>query len=534
MVCLLIVSGGVMSGIGKGITSSSVGLLLSKAGYLVDMVKIDPYLNQDAGMMNPYEHGECFVMQSGLETDLDIGNYQRFLGKSLDEENAITGGQIYADVLRRERAGDYLGQTVQTIPHVRDEICHRFDKILSKKEGLDYLIVELGGTAGDIESLIFYRAFLKLSKKVQVKHVHVTSLVENNGELKTKPAQTSLQILHSVGGVIPDILCVRLPKGYSDISEKLSDKLGSYHQLIVNPHCDTIYQVPFVFHEQNILEKIGCRKKLDTSLLSPYNSMISLLREKPKVKIAIAGKYMGTPDAYLSLHRALEHAMLKVGFLCNIEWWDVEEVHIGKLETLHGIIIPGGFGKRGTENMILFIEKARSLGIPVLGICLGFQLMVVEYARNVLKLNAGSSEFGSYDHPVISSRPSPSSDLGGTMHLGSKKVILSKPLQEIYETEWIDRRFRCRYGFDFRYFDIFTDFEWSGRDICSLKDKEFYHGVQYHPEFTSTLETPDPIFVSFLLASQTLSNGHEGYNVEEVGGDKKCCASSDQKPSLQP
>lgn len=511
---IILVTGGVMSGIGKGITSSSIALLLKEAGAKVSMAKIDPYLNVDAGTMNPFEHGECFVLEDGMEADLDLGNYERFLEQPLTKEASITTGQIFLEVLTKERRGDFLGKTVQVVPDVTNAIIER---VRSLAEGNDYFVIELGGTVGDIESSHFYMALRQMQLewgRDAFTFVHVSCLLTD--ALKTKPTQHSVQELNRQG-IFPDILCLRLPHNHTTIPDDVKAKLClrcGVKTVIANPTCDSIYKVPHIFLEEGMLEA------LDTSLTRPlletYQTQASLPFH-PSKRIGVIGKYTNEEDAYLSVRRALEHAFGFHGCQVEVDWVDADIV-VKNLDRFpwDGVIIPGGFGLRGAEAMLQVIEKCRVEKIPILGICLGFQLMVIDWARASDWPHATSEEFGGEpkDWVVRLHRDQEGvGDMGGTLRKGGYDVrihtedAISRHLLEESGESHIHQRFRYRHE---------VNPTWSRKDdrvvftgwidglndhvpnIFYRKSHPFFLGTQSHPEFTSNLSNPSPFFTLFV------------------------------------
>ena len=518
----IIVTGGVISGLGKGITTSTIGLLLKKMELNVTALKIDPYLNIDAGTMSPYEHGECYVLNDGTETDLDLGNYERFLNLNLTYKSSITSGQIYNNVLKNERNGKYLGKTVQIIPHITNEIIERITNIDKK---YDICLIELGGTVGDIESMPFIEALRQLQIKVgkqNIAFIHTTLLPTiHNNEMKTKPTQHSLQILRSLG-IIPNFLCIRCSK---EPSQNIINKLVLFsqipsHKIIINRDSNHIYEVVQQFYNQNVIPTL-CKelniyfKKYSILDIDRY---ISFFAVKKNVKIiGILGKYTGLKDSYLSLIRAIEHASYIEKKRVHLIWISENE-NIDELEKkkVDAVVIPGGFGKRGIEKIIIFIKKIRELDIPCLGICLGMHLMIIEYFRNVLNIDCHSEEFITSEEQQKSKRiikkMVPDKKFGGTLRKGLHKIKLKNNTKSylIYGKEYIYERHRHRYCIDNKYIEIFNKNvdnklqitgTSSNNDICEIieiRDKKYYIGCQYHPEFLSRRESPHLLFRNLL------------------------------------
>ena len=487
MTKFIIVTGGVMSGIGKGVVSSSIGFLLKCTNNKVNMGKIDPYLNVDAGTMNPYEHGECFVLADGTETDLDLGCYERFLEQDLTKDSVITSGQIYRDVINQERKGDYLGKTIQVIPHVTNEIVHRIEQLKHIKNEdnsttqTDYVIVELGGTVGDLESDIYYNAFPQLYEKYgrnNVYHIHVVPLLQTlSTELKSKPAQQSISELNK-RGIIPDIISLRLPNNVKNVPSDIMNKIQriAYNsKLLLNPSCQSVYEVPFLLESQNIL-----KESFGINMLNLKNSqtdenrkrwnqfkLLSKANRVSNVKILVVGKYLYTDsdsittdksDAYISVRHAIDHAAFKQsGFLYTIDYLDLtNKLSVDKkkqnIHAYNAVILTGGFGQNGYKEMIEIAKLTRTLNIPTLGICLGFQMMVLEYAQNVLgDKEAITSELDPdiRNNLIDIHRESNGDnvDMGGTLRKGKFNVTYSGPGDTFVE----NYRFRHRYHLNLSY-----------------------------------------------------------------------------------
>lgn len=536
----IVITGGVISGLGKGITASSIGLLFKEYGFNVTAVKIDPYLNVDAGTMSPFEHGECYVLNDGGETDLDLGNYERFLGVSLTSDSNITSGKMYKNVLEKERRGDYLGKTVQMVPHVTNEIMNSIRRGADSCPGADICIIEVGGTVGDIEGLIFLEALRQFQLTEEICFVHVSLMVKTGQELKTKPTQTSIRELNS-RGISPSIICMRTPEPLSKSARK---KLSIFcrvpqENIIENLDVPSIYHVPSLFEQQNIVKKIS--KVINLTVPEKPSSFLSLYNQiggqhvphSPlvKVRIGIVGKYLGSNDTYLSIVRALEHACFYHKVNLEITWIGghvAPHTHDSPF-SLNGILIPGGFGSRGINEKIEVARFARVNKVPLLGICLGMQVMVIESARNQLGLTgATSEEFTSTDgaeafdageprspHPqvvVFMPEHKTMDQMGGTMRLGSKetKLIKNTRAYQIYgEKSSIFERHRHRYEVNPEFISqLEKHLTFSGRsgdrmEITELKDKShpFYLGCQYHPEFQTSLEKPHPLFIEFIRSS---------------------------------
>ena len=527
-------TGGVLSGLGKGVTSSSTGLLLQCAGYKVTAVKIDPYLNVDAGTMNPYEHGEVFVMTDGAEVDLDLGNYERFLRCNLTTEHNITTGKIYKKVIEKERHGDYLGQTVQIIPHVVREIV---DGIKNAAENVkaDICVVELGGTVGDIESMPFMEAVRLLGREegrenVMVIHTTLVPIVGSVGEQKTKPTQHSVKELQGLG-IRPDIIVGRSDKALDeDIAAKIAFFADIPREAVISaPDAKSIYEVPLIFLEQKFPELIEKRlglktKKPDVKKWQDFVDRISNSEEE--VEIAIVGKYTSLKDSYISHEETLRYAGAILGCKVKIRWIEAPDLEDSKstkkLEGVNGIIIPGGFGNRGAEGKIMSARWARENQIPYLGVCFGFQLATVEFARNVLGLvKANSAELDPNGlHPVVDILPEQKNikDMGATMRLGDHKINVSDgKAKKLYGKTTIFERHRHRYEINPNYIEQieakgmkYTGRDSSGRrmEILELEGHPYFVASQFHPEFKSRPFAPHPLFSSFIKAAELIKGKH--------------------------
>jgi CTP synthase len=524
----IIVTGGVMSAIGKGITAVSIAKLLQLSGFRVTYLKIDPYVNYDAGTMNPYQHGEVFVTDDGYEGDVDLGHGERFLDQNLSRENNITTGQVYLSVIQAERAGKYLGRTVQIIPHITDEIKARI-KQLAEKQGVDVLVVECGGTVGDIESLPFLEAFRQMRLEEgsdNVVFVHVTPVpLSKDGEHKTKPTQHSVQELRRIG-IQPDVIVARVR---SELTADARSKISLFtnvdrRAVFSNVDVPSVYLVPKVLADQGLhtylAQKLGFPPP--SIVWGEWGELIHRIQSlSESIRIAMVGKYAALADSYISVNHSLEHAGIAVGAKVHIEWVDAEtlETNPERLEALagfDGILIPGGFGKRGSEGKILAADYARKRGIPFLGICFGFQMAVVAFARYVCGLEgANSTELDEHTtHPVIDLLPEQRSikELGGTMRLGGHDIhILPNTLaHRIYGTTVIRQRHRHRYEVNPEYWPIlerygakFSAFSDGGRraEIFELPDHPFYLGTQFHAEFISRPTRPEPAYLGFVRAA---------------------------------
>ena len=525
----IFVTGGVMSGLGKGVVSSSICKLLQLSDQKVSCVKIDPYLNYDAGTMNPIAHGEVFVTDDGGECDMDIGNYERFLNQDIPKSHNITTAQIYSSVIESERKGEYLGACVQIIPHVTDEIKNRIKKIATDEE-LEILVVECGGTVGDIESLPFLEALRQIrveegSENVIFVHVTLAPSLEVVGEQKTKPTQHSVQELRRIG-IQPDLLCVRCSMPLQD---KTRNKISMFTNVTNNDvlschDVDSIFQVPEILYEQGLVDvifkkfnKIGyvnASQNWDT-----WNKIVnSLQNEGTPINIAMVGKYVTLADSYVSVNHALKHAAAVIGKKITIDWIDSENIN-GNVDTLskyNGILVPGGFGTRGSEGIINTSNFARENNIPYLGICFGFQLAAVSFARNVCNYSdANSTEIEeNTNNPIIDLLPEQDdvTDMGGSLRLGANEINV-KPntlANKIYGQERISKRHRHRYEFNTKYLNefaengmIFSGESDNGRrmEILEIPSHKFFVGVQFHPEFNSRPGYPEHVFKAFTTAA---------------------------------
>ncbi len=531
----IFVSGGVISGLGKGITASSIGRLLMSRGLNVSAIKIDPYLNIDAGTMNPFEHGEVYVLEDGGEADLDLGNYERFMGLKLTRDHNITTGKVYRSVIEKERHGDYLGKTVQIVPHITDEIKNRIMET-SRRTGADVVIVELGGTVGDIESMPFLEAVRQLGAEMgheNALYVHTTlvPVMGTVGEMKTKPTQHSVKELMSIG-IRPDVIVGRskepLPR---DTRDKISMFCGVPPEAVVSsPDARSIYEVPMILEEQGIADYIIGRMNLKPYTrkrdMKDWESFLKRVTEpKNEVTIALVGKYTKLADSYLSHIEAFTHAGAEADTKVHIRMIDSDDILKNGPETMlkdvHGVIIPGGFGIRGVEGMIAASSHARRNGIPFLGVCLGFQIATLGIAREVLGLkDANSTEFDeSTKDPVIfmMGEQTTVEDKGATMRLGAQDVDVKEGTlaHDLYGTTRISERHRHRYEVNPAYIDRLEDAGWifSGRsdkgrrmEIGELKGHPFFIASQFHPEFKSEPMRPTPLHLGLVKAALKYRN----------------------------
>ena len=531
----IFVTGGVVSSLGKGIASASLGAILEARGLKVTLIKMDPYINVDPGTMSPFQHGEVFVTQDGAETDLDLGHYERFVSTPMTQKNNFTAGRIYESVIRKERRGDYLGATVQVIPHISDEIKR---SMLEGALGADVALIEIGGTVGDIESLPFLESIRQLGvelgpERVMFMHLTLLPYVKAAGELKTKPTQHSVKELRSIG-IQPDILICRSERAITEDERK---KIALFTNVQANAvfsayDVGNIYEVPMVLHEQGVDDLVIKRFCLETkdADLSDWQHVVDVMANpKGEVTIAMVGKYMDLTEAYKSLSEALTHAGVKNEQKVNIKYIDSEDIETKGttcLKDVDAILVPGGFGERGVEGKIKTIQYARENKIPYLGICLGMQLAVVEFARHVAKLKgAHSTEFDQESpHPVIGlikewvsnqgsiERRSEASDLGGSMRLGAQKCRLDNDslIHQLYGEDVVEERHRHRYEFNNQYREPLQEagLKLSGLSIdeklvetVEIPDHPWFIACQFHPEFTSTPRKGHPLFTGFVKAA---------------------------------
>jgi len=528
------VTGGVSSSLGKGIIGASLGKLLQERGYSVTIQKLDPYINIDPGTLNPYEHGECYVTNDGAETDLDLGHYERFLNIPTSQANNVTTGRIYQAVIDKERRGDFLGKTVQVIPHITDEIKHRI-QILGNTGEFDIVITEIGGTVGDIESLPYVEAVRQLQwelgeENAIVIHLTLIPYLAAAGELKTKPTQHSVKMLMQ-SGVNPDVLVCRTEH---HLSKGIKRKLALFcnvkqEDVIESIDAETIYDVPNLIFDEGLDEVVLKKLKLSTDRkpnLSAWNNFLHKHKNpKNTVDIGLIGKYVELQDAYKSISESFIHAGSTHEINVNLHWIHSESLTEAsaknKLKDLHGVLVAPGFGERGVEGKISAIQYAREHNIPFLGICLGMQMAVIEFARNVVGLsNANSTEMDEEtEFPVISLMEEQKSitNKGGTMRLGAWDCKLEKKSKvfEAYKTELISERHRHRYEFNNDYLKqlgeaglIATGFNPETKlvEIIELPSHPWFVGVQYHPEYKSTVMNPHPLFVAFVKASLDYKN----------------------------
>jgi len=540
----VVVTGGVLSGLGKGITASSIGVLLKSAGLRLTSVKIDPYLNSDAGTMSPFEHGEVFVLDDGGEVDLDLGNYERFLDVALTRENNITTGKVYANVIEKERRGDYLGKTVQVVPHITNEIQDWIERVAhvsadGSGETPDACVIELGGTVGDIESAPFVEALRQFQFRVGQEnvcfvHVSLVPVMGPVGEQKTKPTQHTVKELRGLG-IIPDILVCRSEK---PLEEETRAKLAAFCHVgtdaVVSAHdVSNLYQIPISLYEQSVLNKVsnhlGFEVPDSLPMLDDWKHMADKVdRLEEQVNIAMVGKYTGLSDSYLSVIKALQHSAFAVDRKLVIDWiestdldpHDVTENHDEAWELLRaadGILVPGGFGNRGVEGKIAAANYARVNNVPYLGVCLGLQIATIEFCRNVLGLeNANSTEFDeNTPNPAVVFMPEISkTHMGGTMRLGTKPtpfLVDDCKMRRLYGgADHVDERHRHRYEVNPDLIErieaeglVYVGKDETGQrcEIMELENHPYYVGTQYHPEFKSRPNRPSPPFLGLLKAA---------------------------------
>src|SRR5210317_177429 len=537
------VTGGVVSSLGKGIAAASLGAILEARGLKVTMLKLDPYINVDPGTMSPFQHGEVFVTDDGAETDLDLGHYERFIRTRMTQRNNFTAGRVYEDVLRKERRGDYLGGTVQVIPHITDEIKH---KIIDGAQDADVAIVEIGGTVGDIESLPFLEAVRQLrqelgSSRALLMHLTLVPYIATAGETKTKPTQHSVKELRSIG-LQPDVLICRSDHEVDISSRKKIALFTNVEERAVIPlkDADSIYRIPIMLHEQGLDQLIVDKLSLecaDADLSEWVRVVDAHLNPLKSVEIAMVGKYMDLLDAYKSLIEAVIHAGIQTRTRVNFQYIDSEDIEKRGLQLLDGadaILVPGGFGERGMEGKIAAVCHARKNKIPYLGICLGMQAAVIEFARHVADLDgATSSEFEpTAEHPVIAlitewtkadgtrEIRTEDSDLGGTMRLGAEECRLTpgSKVAEVYGADVVSERHRHRWEFNNDYLECLqaAGLKIAGRstdhslvEVVEVDDHPWFVGCQFHPEFTSTPRDGHPLFTSFVEAAVTYSKASE-------------------------
>ena len=540
----IFVTGGVVSALGKGIVAASLGRLLKARGLRVQAQKFDPYLNVDPGTMSPFQHGEVFVTEDGAETDLDIGHYERFIDENMSRNASHSAGAIWDAVLRKERKGEFLGATVQVIPHITNEIKARI-KRAAKSAPADVVISEIGGTVGDIESLPFLEAIRQFRREVgpeNVLYLHCTLVpfIEAAGELKTKPTQHSVNELRRIG-IHPDVIVCR---SHEELSQDIKDKIALFadvdiQSVVACPDVSDVYLVPAVLQEQRldelVVEKLGIERR--PAGLGEWQALIDRIGEpREELTIALVGKYVKLHDAYLSVHEALKHAGVQQGASVRVQWVDAEDMSYEEaaelLEEVDGVLVPGGFGSRGWEGKILACQVARERGIPYLGICLGMHVAVSEFARNVCGLDgANSTEMDpETPHPVIDLLPEQKEieDLGGTMRLGAQAVEVADGTRtrEIYGDDTVHERHRHRYEVNNQYREQLVDaglvvsgtFQ-EGRlvEVIELPDHPWFVASQFHPEFKSRPTRPAPLFRGFVGAAAERAQTRAGVELHAAG-----------------
>jgi CTP synthase len=515
----IFVTGGVLSGLGKGLVSASVSKLLQLRNQEVVPLKCDGYLNVDPGTMNPHEHGEVYVLEDGTEVDMDFGHYERFLGVTGKGEWNLTSGKIFQEVIRKERDGEYLGKTVQMVPHVTEQIRDTWEKS-AEREDADIVIVEIGGTVGDIENMLYLETMRQMRSDLPDEdtfliHTTLVPYLETTGEQKTKPTQHSVKELQETG-LDPDMIVGRSEE---ELDEEVQEKIALFcdvrkEAVISDPNLDSVYELPVKFEHQEVDKIVAEKLELPdrTDNLGNWKRRLEDLENGEIARVGICGKYMDMDDSYASVEEALKHAAVEEGGKIGIEYIDTEDFESGDLKGLDGVIIPGGFGSRGVEGKIDAIQYCRENDIPVLGLCYGLQLMVVEYARNELGINAASEEWGEEGREFVVAQLPEQEDIdamGGTMRLGAYTARISGKVAEIYGSETATERHRHRFEVDPEYHEklgengLKISGKMENRDIAEyieLPDHPFFIGTQAHPEFTSTFEEPNPLYHAFVQA----------------------------------
>lgn len=512
----IFVTGGVLSGLGKGLVSASISKLLQSSGHDITPIKCDGYLNIDPGTMNPHEHGEVFVLEDGTEVDMDFGHYERFLEVNGKGEWNLTSGKIFQQVIEKERKGEYLGNTVQMVPHVTDQIKKTWRE--ANEGSTDIKIIEVGGTVGDIENMLYLETIRQLISELPEENtflIHTTLVpyLKTTGEQKTKPTQHSVKKLQEEG-LSPDMIVGRSDK---DLNPQVKEKISLFcdveeNEVISDPNMESVYQIPIKFEQQNVGKIISQNLNLEDFQidLKQWRKRLKSLQKDSIAKVGICGKYTEMEDSYASIEEALKHASAELGGSIKIEYIETKNLDVSNLEKYDGIIIPGGFGKRGVEPKLQTIKYCRENQIPLLGLCYGMQLMVVEFSRNVLGWNATSEEFGEMDQKfVIKELPGQKniSKKGGTMRLGTYEADVSGQIKEIYGKETIEERHRHRYEVDP---DMHQQLENNGllitglnkdnelAEFVELEEDQFFIGTQAHPEFKSSFESPNPLYKAFV------------------------------------
>lgn len=515
----IFVTGGVLSGLGKGLVSASVSKLLQQRELDIVPIKCDGYLNVDPGTMNPHEHGEVFVLEDGTEVDMDFGHYERFMGIKGKGDWNLTSGKVFQEVIDKERRGDYLGSTVQMVPHVTDEIKANWRKN-AEDEDADIVIIEIGGTVGDIENMLYLEAVRQLRAELDDSEtflIHATLVphLQATGEQKTKPTQHSVKELRETG-LEPDMIIGRSDK---ELDPSSAEKIALFcdvdeEAVISDPNLDTVYRIPIIFDDQGvdriIADKMGLPDRDDG--MKDWNRRVDNLVSEPVAEIAICGKYMGMEDSYASVEEALKHAAAATGGSIDIKYVDTEDFEPEKLQGVDGVVIPGGFGSRGVEGKIDAIEYCRQNDMPILGLCYGLQMMVVEFARNVAGIDATSQEWGEEGEELIAELPGQKDvkNKGGTMRLGAYTADLEGRVAEIYGSETATERHRHRYEVNPDYHSVL---ERNGLNISGttqggklaeyveIPDHTFFVGTQAHPEFNSSFQKPNPLYLEFIKSA---------------------------------
>lgn len=510
----IFITGGVLSGLGKGLVSASVSKLLQQRKLDIVPIKCDGYLNVDPGTMNPHEHGEVFVLEDGTEVDMDFGHYERFLGIEGKGEWNLTSGKIFKSVIDQERDGDYLGKTVQMVPHVTNEIKDSWKQVAEEEEA-DIVIIEIGGTVGDMENELYLEAARQMMSEEETYLIHTTLVpyLETTGEQKTKPTQHSVKALRE-RGLEPDMIVGR---SKNDLGEDTKEKIALFcdveqKEVISDPNLDTIYRAPMIFDNQDvdriIADELGLPDR--NNGMKDWEERVENLVSEPVAKIAICGKYTDMDDSYASVEEALRHSSAELGGSVEIKYVSSEDINGTELEEFDGVIIPGGFGSRGVEGKIDAIEYCRKNSIPTLGLCYGMQLMVVEFARNMLGIKAASEEFADGDEELVISEMPEQKDvdaMGGTMRLGAYTAEIEGEVEKIYGEETATERHRHRFEVDPRYHEKLEDkgLRISGTtkdgklaEYVELPEHQFFIGTQAHPEFTSVFQEPNPLYLEFM------------------------------------
>jgi CTP synthase len=513
----IFVTGGVLSGLGKGLVSASVSKLLQLRDQDIVPIKCDGYLNVDPGTMNPHEHGEVFVLNDGTEVDMDFGHYERFLGIESKGDWNLTSGKVFQDVIEKERRGEYLGKTVQMVPHVTDHI-KKIWRENAEEEDADIVIIEVGGTVGDMENQFYLESVRQLRNELPEEdtyliHTTLVPFLETTGEQKTKPTQHSTKALREVG-LEPDMIVGRSEE---ELDESSREKIALFcdveeSAVISDPNLETVYEIPLVFDDQNVDRQISEKLQLPerSGSLDSWREKVENLKSEPVARIALCGKYTDMDDSYASIEEALRHSAVELGGSVEIEQVDTEDFSPDVLEGFDGVIIPGGFGSRGIEGKIDAIEHCRKNSIPILGICYGLQLMTVEFSRNILGLDAASEEFEDGHEDLVVKEMQEQKNIeqmGGTMRLGAYTAKVEGRVAEIYGSEEISERHRHRFELNPEYEEMLEEngLKITGRnpgtdlaEFIELEGHPFFIGTQAHPEFTSSFEKPNPLYLEFL------------------------------------